>query len=189
MQATGSSRQARAAYVAYVAAVLFAIRFVFFFLPPGIQSQVGDGTVPGALLSLAEHLVMFPIIAALPAPQWAKAAGYGWLVVDMSTDIMAFNHVPNTIYLALRYGDHLSAAVWIAVASWQARGAIRVIGLLYVLNLASYSYLAAYGVSPAVLAPSAILFPTWLVLVGRRLARPGMPQKVQAEASSYGAGG
>ncbi len=172
-----TSQLPRAALAAYIAAVLFSIRFIFFFLPfiPSIPHNaanfVQDGTLPGALLGLAEHLVLFPIIAALPAPPWARAAGYGWLVVDMSTDIMAFNGVPVAIFLALRLGGHISSALWVMAASWQARGATRIIGWLYALDLASYSFLAAYKGSFLVLLPSALLFPIWLVLVGRVITR------------------
>jgi hypothetical protein len=94
MNATPSSRPTEtASTVAFVAAGLFTLRFVFFFLPylhflpSGFTGLVQDGTLGGAILGNAEHLVLFPIIAALPAPRWAKQAGYGWLVVDMATDI------------------------------------------------------------------------------------------------------
>ncbi len=173
MKETKGPSQAGVSSIAYIAATLFAIRFLFFFLPfiPFIPRSMAnlfqDGTLAGAILSLAEHLVLFPIVAALPTPQWARAAGYGWLVIDMSTDIMALNHVPAAIYLALRYGGHISAVLWVASASWQAKGVILVIGWLYALDLGSFSFLNAYGVSPAILIPSAFLFPAWLVLVGR----------------------
>jgi hypothetical protein len=34
---------------------------------------------------LASRLLLFPIVAMLPAPRWARAAGYGWLVADIAT--------------------------------------------------------------------------------------------------------
>ncbi len=49
-----------------------------------------------ALLGVAEHLLLFPVVAALPAPRWARAAGYGWLVIDMATEIMQLNGVANS---------------------------------------------------------------------------------------------
>jgi hypothetical protein len=159
-----------ASRAAFAAAILFAMRFVFFFLPPSTASEVADGTLPGALLAVAEHLLLFPLIAALPAPAWARAAGWGWLVIDMTTDIRALNGVPAATFLAMRYGGHIAAALWFTVAGWPARGAIRWIGLLYALDLAGYSFLAAYGVSFVVLVPSAVLLPLWLVLVGQHLA-------------------
>lgn len=167
--------QSRAATMAYIAAGLFIVRFIFFFLPylsfvpHSIASLEQDGTISGALLGNAEHLVLFPVVAALPAPRWAKGAGYGWLVVDMATDIMALQGVPPLIYLGLRYGGHIASALWAAAASWQGRGALRVIGLLYALDIALYSYIP-HG-SFVLLIPSAFLLPAWLILVGRFLKR------------------
>lgn len=157
---------------AYAAAILFTVRFLFFI--PALASlpiAPKDGTFPGAILAIAEHLVLFPVVAALPAPQWAKAAGYGWLVTDMSTDIMALNGVPTMIFLSLRYGGHISAALWIITASWFARGTTRVVGWLTALDLGGYSFLAAYGVSFVALIPSGILLPLWCALLGRHLSR------------------
>ncbi len=170
MDATRSSST-----IAYIAALLFSIRFIFFFLPflpfipHGIAGLVQDGTLGGALLGNTEHLVLFPIVAALPAPNWAKGAGYGWLVVDMATDIMALHGVPPLVFLSLRYGGHISSALWVAWASWQAKGAIRIIGIIYAIILAAYSYIP--GASFVILLPTAVLFPAWLILVGRLFAK------------------
>jgi hypothetical protein len=106
---TNASRPAVRA--ACMAAALFVVAFAHFFvLPPE-----GRGNVLIALLGVAPHLLLFPIVAMLPAPRWARAAGYGCLVVDIATDIMALNGVPVSTYLPMRYGAHISAALWIAV--------------------------------------------------------------------------
>lgn len=94
MKGFTSSRRPTVALLAYIDAVLFSIRFILFalpflrFIPRSVSGLVQDGTVLGALLGNAEHLLLFPIIAALPAPRWAQSAGYSWLVVDMATDIL-----------------------------------------------------------------------------------------------------
>ena len=87
----------------------------------------------------------------------------------MATDIMALHGVPSLIFLALRYGGHISSALWVTCASWQAKGTIRIIGVIYAIILALYSYLP--GASFVILLPTAILFPAWLLLVGRLLAK------------------
>src|SRR2546423_1429007 len=78
----------RTAIAAYGAALLFAIHLVTYFIAP-IRDVTTNSSVIGAealaLLAIAEHLILFPVIAALPAPKWARAAGYGWLVLHMST--------------------------------------------------------------------------------------------------------
>lgn len=125
-------------YPAFIVSGLFFIRFVFFFLPHSISGWVQNGTLFGAILAIAEHMIMFPVIAALRAPQWSKAAGYGWLVIDMATDIMALNGVDSSIYISLSYRGHISAATWFASSSWSYRGAIRIFGVLTALNLGVY---------------------------------------------------
>ena len=167
MGALKPSQPVSVARVAYAAAGLFILAFArFFLLPPE-----GNGNWLVALLGVAPHLLLFPIVAALAAPLWAQAAGWGWLVIDMTSDILALNGVPVTIFLPLRYGGHVAAALWIAAASWQARGGVRVVGVLLALDLGGYSFVAPF-VPMAVLFPVGVLLPIWLVLVGRTFAQP-----------------
>ncbi len=49
---------------------------------------------------------------------------------------------PKLTYLSLRYGGHISAALWIASASWQAIGTARIVGWLLAFDLAIYSFIA-----------------------------------------------
>lgn len=178
MNGTAPSRLAVGA--AYIAAALFVVAFArFFFLPPE-----GSKNVVVALLGVAPHLLLFPVVAALTAPPWGRAAGYGWLVVDMATDIMALNGVATPTFIAMRYGGHLSAALWIAVASLQAKGATSIIGLLLALDLGGYSFVAPFDPTHFVgLLPSFVLLPLWLVLVGRLLHRGDEHRHVPAENS------
>ena len=169
-----SSQPAGAVYAAYAAAILFAIHLVTYFIAPLRDATTTSSPIVAellALLAVAEHLLVFPVVEALPAPRWARYAGYGWLVIDMTTDIMQLNGVPNTTYLAMRYGGHISAALWIASASWQIKGAIRITGLLLALDLAVYSFIAFIPFTFVILIPSLVLLPLWLVLAGRFLAR------------------
>jgi hypothetical protein len=177
MNETNSSRLAVGA--AYIAAALFVVAFArFFLLPPE-----GSKNVVVALLGVAPHLLLFPVVAALPAPPWGRAAGYGWIVVDMATDIMALNGVATPTFIAMRYGGHLSAALWIALTSLQAKGATRIIGLLLALDLGGYSFVAPFDPTHFVgLLPSFVLLPLWLVLVGRLLHRGNERQHVSAES-------
>lgn len=169
---------------AYAAAVLFAIHLITYFIAPVRDATTTSSPVVAellALLAVAEHLLVFPVVAALPAPRWAKAAGYGWLVIDMATDIMQLNGTPKTTYLAMRYGGHISAALWIASASWEVKGAMRVIGWLLALDLALYSFIAFIPFTFVVLVPSLLLLPLWFWLVGRFLTREGQYVSAQAE--------
>src|SRR5436190_893298 len=69
--------------LAYGAAVLFAALFA------SIGAQAPPPISP--LLGLFGHLVLLPVVAALPAPPWARAAGYGWLIGDVVLNVAAWN--------------------------------------------------------------------------------------------------
>ncbi len=174
-----------AVYAAYTATVVFAVSLArFFFIPRlGLPSNsIIVAELNGGLLPVVAHLLLFPVVAALPAPPWARAAGYGWLVIDIMTDIMALNGVADTIYLPMRYGGHVSAALWIALASWQARGWTRIVGLVLALNLGGYSFIPNGPV--ALLIPTGPLLPIWFALVGYRLSQV-KPSPVRASVASY----
>lgn len=174
MNETNSTERVGAAYAAYAAAVLFVFSLARFFFIPRLGLPADSPIVAelnGGLLPVAAHLLLFPVVAALPAPPWARAAGYGWLVIDIVTDIMALNGVPDTIYLPMRYGGHVSAALWIATASWRGRGALRIVGLLLALILGGYSFVPNGPIW--LLIPSGPLLPLWFALVGRFIARWG----------------
>ena len=169
---------------AYAAAILFAIHLVTYVIAPIRDATPTSSPIVAELLGLlgvAEHLLLFPVVAALPAPRWARAAGYGWLVIDTATDIMQLNGVVKLTYLSLCYGGHIAAAMWIASASWQTKGAMRIIGWFVALDLALYSFIAFVPFTFVVLLPSLVLLPLWLWLVGRLLAREREHQQGRAE--------
>jgi hypothetical protein len=172
------------ARLAYLVAALFTIHLITYLIP-GIRdatpTRLPVVTELVGIIGVAEHLLLFPVVAALPAPRWARAAGYGWLVIDMATDIMQLNGIDKSIYLSLRYGGHISAALWIASASWQAKGAMRVIGWLLALDLFIYSFIAFIPFTFIVLFPSLVLLPLWFVLVGRFFDREGELRQVRSE--------
>ncbi|HEX6779882.1 MAG TPA: hypothetical protein VF099_16870, partial [Ktedonobacterales bacterium] len=133
-----------------------------------------------AVLALAQHLVVFPIVAALPAPRWARAAGYTWLVIDMLTDLLQLGGASKSVYLVIRLTINLVAALWIATASWHASGAIRGIGLFVAIDFACYSLVILLTpLAFLVVLPSLVLLPLWFLLIGRRFARE---QRLVAEA-------
>ncbi len=167
----------RAASFAYGAAVLFASHLATYFVP-AIRDVTVTSSVLGAVLlavlAVAQHLVVFPVVSALPAPQWVRAAAFTWLVVDMGTDLLQLGGTPKSLYLALRLSINLVAALWIASASLQARGGMRALGVFVAADFACYSFVALLSPLPFVVAlPSLVLLPLWFVLAGRCLARIG----------------
>jgi hypothetical protein len=124
-----------------------------------------------AVLAVAQHLVVFPVVAALGAPVWAKIAAYTWLIIDTATDLMQLLDTPKSLYLPIRLAVNVLAALWIAAASWRMKGARRIIGLFVAVDTALYSALAPFSpVAFVVTLPSLMLLPVWFWLVGRLLA-------------------
>ncbi|MGZ3598816.1 MAG: hypothetical protein ACXVCO_20440 [Ktedonobacterales bacterium] len=172
-------RRSMAATCAYAAAVLFAAHLATYFVP-AIRDVTVTRSIVGAVLlavlALAQHLVVFPIVSAVQAPRFAQLAGYAWLVVDMGTDVLQLGGAPKSLYLVLRLGINLVAALWIASASLRARGAMRSLGVFVAADFACYSFVALLSPLAFVVAlPSLILLPLWFVLAGRQIARLGLP--------------
>lgn len=167
-----------ASTAAYAAAILFALHLVTYFIPSlrdaTLASSASVALVVG-VLALAQHVVVFPVVAALPAPAWAKGAGYCWLVVDMLTEVLQLGGASKSLYLVLRLIFNLAAALWIARASWQApTKAIRRTGIFVAADFALYSLLAGFAPWAFVVAlPSLVLLPVWFLLVGKHLSLAG----------------
>ena len=158
---------------AYAAVVLFALHFITYFIPSLSNASFATAAGPAlvvAILALAQHGVVFPVAAALPAPGWARTSAYVWLVGDMVSDLMQLAGSPKTEYLALRLIVNVLAAFWFMAASWRAPMAMRIIGIFVGWDLIAYSLSAPFWISAFVLSlPSLILVPAWFALVGRQL--------------------
>jgi len=151
----------------------------------GIMLAIGLQPAPGsaaffvaAVALIAFHLALFPVVGALAAPPWAKAAAYGWLVVDNALSTAALNPdvatAPATMALVsgIRYGIHIAAALWIASAARAAPGPrLRWVGLATAVALGGYSFVYPWAPMAAFL-PALVLLPTWLVLTGLSLRGP-----------------
>lgn len=166
-----------AARFAFIAVVLFAAHFLTYFVPA--LGHATFATAPAlaivvALLALAQHAVVFPVAAALPAPGWARNAAYVWLIGDMISDLMQLGGSPVGQYLTLRLFVNVLAALWIIAASWRAPMAMRIVGIFVAWDLVAYSLTAPFNTRAFVISlPSLILVPVWFALVGRLLLRLG----------------
>ncbi|MDE1165431.1 MAG: hypothetical protein PW845_08565 [Pseudomonas sp.] len=118
---------------------------------------------PGILF----HLAIFLLVPRLPAPEWARAAGYGWLVLDVTVGVMTLNHVPMEIAMPIRLGGHIFAGIWIINVSLLAVRPIKLTGLVTGLWLAGYSFVSPF-VPKTALAPTALLMLVWLGLIAWR---------------------
>jgi hypothetical protein len=181
-------RSTTAIYAAYVAAVLFALHLASYLVPTLRDATLATATslaVPLAVLAVAQHLAVFPVVAVLRAPPWARAAAYVWLLVDMGTELLQLGGASKSVYLVIRLAVNVLAALWIASASWRARGAMRGIGLFVALDAAAYSCVGLFFTRAFIVTlPSLILLPIWFALVGRSLAGMVAPHDaVQPQAT------
>lgn len=174
---TTTTRHPMAATFAYLAAMLFAAHLVTYFVPTIRDATLASSAVLAgtlALLAVAQHLVVFPVVASLPVARWARLAGYTWLVVDMGTDLLQLGGAPKSLYLVLRLAINLVAALWIAAASLRASGGMRTLGVFVAADFACYSFVALLSPLAFIVAlPSLVLLPLWFVLAGRRIELMG----------------
>jgi hypothetical protein len=176
-----------ASLFAYAAAVLFAAHLATYFVPAIRDVTLTTSTILAvslAVVAVAQHLVVFPIVGVLPALWWARAAAYVWLVLDMGTDLLQLGGAPKSVYLVLRLGINLLAALWIASASLRARGGMRWLGVFVAADFACYSFVGLLSPLAFLLAlPSLVLLPLWFVLAGRRIAQMGRLADTTAQAT------
>lgn len=156
-----SSSRKLASTAAYVGAFLFLVLIILF------------NTIPQCLaipfVAVAFHVALFPVVAELPSNEWARAAGYGWLVLDIAANVMFLNGVDEHICTALRYGAHIPAVIWIITSSLKCNRQMQIVGLIQAGIMGTYSFIAPW--SPVwVLYPAMLLLIIWLILAGRFLS-------------------
>lgn len=151
--------------VAGISAVLAALSYV------GVAALGALGYV-GAIqyVAIVAHLLLLPVVACLPAPEWARAAGYGWIVVDNVLAVAAIEGVPYEHIEAMRHGLHIATAVWIFGASLGMQTVPRFLGLFVSFGLLVMSFADSqvpFLVSRVIL----LTFVIWLVTSGVQLYR------------------
>jgi hypothetical protein len=156
-----TSPQRLASTAAYVAALLFFFLIIMF-------ATVHNGMIIG-IVAVTFHVLLFPVVANLPSTEWARACGYGWIMLDIASNMMQINGVDEHLCSALRYGAHIPAVIWIITSSMHCNRQMLSVGLVQGVIMAGYSFIAPWA--PAwVLYPAMILLIVWLFLAGRFLA-------------------
>jgi hypothetical protein len=123
---------------------------------------------PGArwagYLGIFYHLAVFLLVFKLPAPEWAKVAGYSWLLLDVAAGVLGINQVQPAIAQHVRLGGHIFAGIWIVMASLQGSLAAKLVGLPTGALLFAYTFASPF--LPRVwLSPAAILMLVWLAIL------------------------
>ena len=141
-----------------------ALAALLFFVPVVISFAVAPGrwwiNYPGILF----HLSIFLLVAKLEAPEWAKAAGYGWLILDVTSGVMTMGNVAHDIAYFERYGGHIFAGIWFVTVSLPGSRAVRITGVLAGSLLFLYSFVTRF-VPPVALSATSPLILIWLGLL------------------------
>ncbi|GGP67775.1 hypothetical protein [Saccharothrix coeruleofusca] len=142
-----------------------AILPLLLFLPPLVSFFVDPGArwaeYPGVLF----HLAILFLISRMDAPMWAKAAGFGWITLDVLAGALLINEVPAELPDQIRLGGHILAGLWIATASLVHRVAVvRIVGAITGTWLGGYTFVA-HSLPEPYLRPAAILLIVWLILL------------------------
>lgn len=141
---------------AIAAMLMFApVAIMLIFLPRNWWADY-----PGILF----HLAIFLLVTRLPAPEWAKAAGYGWLLLDVTVGVMSLNGVPLEIAFPIRLGGHIFAGIWIVNVSLLGSTPVKVTGLIAGIWLFAFTFVSPFFSAKA-LAPASILILVWLVII------------------------
>lgn len=143
-----------------------AIMPIVLFIPSLVSFAIAKpGVVWPEYSGVLFHLAILFLIARLDAPAWSKAAGYGWITLDVLTGITSINGVPYDITWPIRLGGHVLAGTWILSSSLCARPvAVRVVGAITGIWLGSFSFVAHVLPAP-VLYPAALLIIVWFALI------------------------
>lgn len=138
------------------------------FAPTLIGALVSPGSWWGTTLGILFHISALFFISRIPAPAWARAAAFGWLTVDIAVGIMTLNLVPYDIYMPMRLGGHVMAAMWLITVSVLSRPLIiQILGVIAGLWLGLFSFFGAL-LPVVVVGPPGVLVVVWILIVGLR---------------------
>lgn len=169
---------------AYAGAALFALMFASFGLPNSpafLEAKVALGVLA--------HVALLPVVATLAAPLWARAGGYAWALGDVILNVAALNanatpgDATFTLVMALRYGLHVCAGVWLLGAAASTSGLTRAANAVLAVALGGFSFVAPF-VPAWALYPVMVLVVLWLVALGRGLGDGSAASREAAAAAA-----
>lgn len=163
-------------FVALLPLVLFLPAVIAFFVNPDVTW--------GEYLGVFFHLSILFLVSRLAAASWAKAAGYGWVALDVLAGILMINGIEYETAWAVRLGAHVLAGVWIVASSLVSRSwSVRVVGVVVGVWLAGYSF-AGTHLAEEFLRPAGIMILVWFALLAilhrDQPERPAVPASPDA---------
>ncbi|MEV4805319.1 hypothetical protein AB0K18_35430 [Nonomuraea sp. NPDC049421] len=149
----------------YASLRLLALLPLVLFLPAVIAFFTDPDVAWGEYLGVFFHLSILFLVSRLEAAAWAKAAGYGWVVLDVLTGILMINGVDHDTAWAVRLGGHVLAGVWIVASSLVSHSwPVRVVGVVTGVWLAGYSFVGTQ-LAEEYLRPAGIMILVWFALL------------------------
>jgi hypothetical protein len=153
---------------AAVEMAFFTLIPIAFFIPTLVAIGLGAPEWVNSPFGILFHLSLLPVVSRLPVPDFARAAGYGWLTLDTACGVMLYYGVAFDVAWPIRLAGHLFAAIWLISASVTTRHwSIRIVGVLTALWLASYTFFF-FALPESYLGPPGVLTCVWLALVAWR---------------------
>lgn len=148
-----------AAIASLVAAALFASFHI-----DALPSAHGKAA---RVVGIGYHVALLPAIAALPAPAWVRATGYGWMLIDTVLNGAVMTGLDDDIAGSLRQGVHILAAIWVAGAGWTGGIGLTIIGSLLAAAFLVRTWLSGTAAEPGnwLRYTNAILNVAWMVAV------------------------
>ncbi len=149
-------------------AVLLVIEALLFALTMGLAGT-GKHPVAGEYVGTAFHLLLLPVVAALPTLPAGQAAGFLWVGCDVVAGtglIWSSRHagLADAIYTPVRMAGHLFAAIWVTLVSLHL-GAFGVfVGFALAFSFAAYTLAAGRIPEKALAVPGLLMF-AWLLLL------------------------
>ena len=156
---TESKKELGARPFALIALLTFLPVILSFFVPM-------ESVIWAEYLGLPFHLAVFFMVYILGAPEWGRAAGYGWILLDILAGVTMINGVSPEIGDYIRLTGHIFAGLWLISTSLRAGRAIRVFALITGIWLGGYTFVAAFLPMQAV-GPASLFMCIWLALVAK----------------------
>ncbi|EHR59200.1 hypothetical protein [Saccharomonospora cyanea] len=149
----------------YVSLRSLALLPLVLFFPAVIAFFVDPDVAWGEYLGVFFHLSILFLVSRLEAAPWARAAGYGWVTLDVLAGILMINEIAYDTAWAVRLGGHVLAGVWIVSSSLVSRAwPVSAVGVITGLWLAAYSFVG-HVLPESFLRPAGILILVWFALL------------------------
>lgn len=124
---------------------------------------------PGEYVGTLFHLLLLPVVAAVPAAAAGQASGFLWIACDVVAGIGVIWYrdriaSATPVFLPVRMAGHLFAAIWVAGVSLHLGWAGMAVGALLALGFAGYTLAGGRLPEKALAVPGALMV-AWLLLL------------------------